>query len=44
MSKTEKTAEVIRSLSGLVTYQGLVVGISDEFQGLFVRDAANDHF
>lgn len=44
MNTKEKTTEVIRSLSGLVTYQGLVVGISDEFQGLFIRNGANDHF
>ena len=44
MVKKEKSAELIRSLSGLVNYQGLVLGVSDEFHGLFVRSNLSDRF
>lgn len=44
MVRKEKSADMIRSLSGLVSYQGLVLGISDEFQGLFVRSDQEDRF
>ncbi len=40
----ERPTTVIRSLSGLVNYQGLVIGVSDEFYGLFVRDYEKDQF
>ncbi len=40
----EKQTTLVRSLSGLVNYQGLVIGVSDEFYGLFVRDIENDQF
>lgn len=42
--KKEKTADTIRSLSGLVNYKGFVIGISDEFYGLFVRSRQYDIF
>ncbi|GEM_PF-2745506 len=44
MHKKEKTTHAIRSLSGLVNYHGFVIGISDEFYGLFVRSAKEDVF
>lgn len=44
MHNKENTATIIRSLSGLVNYQGLVVGVSDEYHGLFVRGPAGDQF
>lgn len=44
MHKKEKTTTTIRSLSGLVNYQGFVIGVSDEFYGLFVRGAEDDVF
>lgn len=40
----EKTSSIIRSISGLVAYQGLVIGVSDEFEGLFIRDGQKDVF
>ncbi|MBL7545192.1 MAG: hypothetical protein JNL11_15345 [Bdellovibrionaceae bacterium] len=39
----EKSTNIIRSLSGLVNYQGLVIGVSDEYHALFVRGDDGDH-
>ncbi|OYZ22241.1 MAG: hypothetical protein B7Y39_08065 [Bdellovibrio sp. 28-41-41] len=44
MHNIEKTSNVIRSLSGLVDYQDLVLGVSDEYHGLFVRGSGVDQF
>jgi hypothetical protein len=44
MHSIEKTSHAIRSLSGLVDYHGLVVGVSDEYHGLFVRGSGDDKF
>lgn len=44
MYNIEKTSNVIRSLSGLVDYQDLVIGVSDEYHGLFVRGPEKDQF
>lgn len=44
MHKKEKSADIIRSLSGLVNYRDLIVGVSDEFHGLFVRGPKSDSF
>ena len=44
MHKKEKTTEIVRSLSGLVNYHDLIIGVSDEFHGLFVRGPAGDVF
>lgn len=40
----EKSSTNVRSLSGLINYQGLVIGVSDEFYGLFVRSGCEDLF
>ncbi len=40
----ENPTALIRSLSGLVNYQGLVLGVSDEFKGLFMRNGEHDSF
>tara|TARA_B110001454_G_scaffold219111_1_gene250044 strand:- start:49709 stop:50575 length:867 start_codon:yes stop_codon:yes gene_type:complete len=44
MHNIEKTSNVIRSLSGLVNYHDLVIGVSDEYHGLFVRGPDGDRF
>jgi hypothetical protein len=44
MHNIEKTSKVIRSLSGLVDYQDFVIGVSDEYHGLFVRGPEKDQF
>lgn len=44
MHNIEQTSHVIRSLSGLANYHGLVVGVSDEYRGLFVRGPGGDKF
>lgn len=44
MQIKEKPSTIVRSLSGLINYQGLVIGVSDEFNGLFVRSTQDDRF
>lgn len=44
MLNKEKTSSIIRSVSGLVNYHDLVVGVSDEYHGLFVRGPRGDQF
>jgi hypothetical protein len=44
MHSKQNSSNLIRSLSGLANYNGLVIGTSDEFNGLFVRNGREDKF